>query len=407
MGTYKPGDVEAALQALEQAGGNKTAAAKSLGLSRASFRRRLEKASQIPAGADWQEVVGSQRVEILRLRKELRDVRQNRAVSKDFEDLVQRSFAAPRHIPEWVVKPGVSSSKNVASAILSDIHYGEVVNPEEIMYLNAYNVAIADARLYRFFEGAARIMTEILPTLNLEGIVLFFGGDMFSGDIHDELRETNEITSYEALLRLSEKLSAGIRMLADSVGKVHVVGVPGNHPRTTRKPHAKKYAATNLDWVLYQLVRRDFEGSNRVTFQLGMGVDIDVDILGWRYRLTHGDQARGGNAMSGPVGPLMLLDLKKLKIAQRGRLPIYDYAVMGHFHQFIPNFQGVIVNGSIVGYNEYSFRGNFSVQPPQQGFWVTHPTRGVTYSTPIFVGHEDEGWQRKADTQRDVLWKAS
>ncbi len=77
----------------------------------------------------------------------------------------------------------------------------------------------------------------------------------------------------------------------------------------------------------------------------------------------------------------------------------YDTAILGHWHQWtvIP---GVIINGSLVGYNEYAFHMNFPFSEPKQGLWLTHPTRGITVTWPVFL--EPPG-ERKGEEW--VSWK--
>jgi predicted phosphodiesterase len=173
---------------------------------------------------------------------------------------------------------------------------------------------------------------------------------------------------------------------------LHVICVPGNHPRLSKKPKSKGYNTDNVDWLLYHLVAREFVDEPRVTFQVGTATDHQVQVNGFTFHVTHGDQARGGSGILGAIGPIMRLDMKKRKWAmQTGNE--YDYLLTGHFHTFVPNLQGVVINGSIVGYNEYASRNNLSYQTPQQGYFLVHQTRGITYSTPIFVEHEEEGWR--------------
>ena len=58
---------------------------------------------------------------------------------------------------------------------------------------------------------------------------MILGGDMVSGDIHDELRETNEVGPVEAAERFPALLVGHLKGLADKFGNVHVKGVAGNH----------------------------------------------------------------------------------------------------------------------------------------------------------------------------------
>ena len=55
---------------------------------------------------------------------------------------------------------------------------------------------------------------------------------------------------------------------------------------------------------------------------------------------------------------------------------------MGHWHQYI-TLNGIIVNGSLKGYDEYAASARFSYEVPKQALWFTHPKYGVTYQIPV------------------------
>jgi hypothetical protein len=71
----------------------------------------------------------------------------------------------------------------------------------------------------------------------------------------------------------------------------------------------------------------------------------------------------------------------------------------------------MIVNGSIKGYDEYAYNGNFDFEKPQQAYWITDPQDGITISAPIHVQGKDEWWiKRPAPPSRaraDKWWEAA
>lgn len=394
------GDLQADLgliqAAMKECDNVKTCAAEKLGVSESTIRRRLKKA-EIELDTEHQLSLARDQIQILR--KELTQLRATRFRDRAFEQLVRGAAVEPAAPPSWVVEAGSPGSPTVANQMLSDVHYAEVVNPREMMWLNAYDPAIAERRLHRFFEGAVRIVKEILSNMNIQGLVQFWTGDFFSGDIHDELVETNAYPVLPAVLTLRDLLVAGVQMMRQEVGLVHIEAVPGNHPRLSRRPKHKGYATSNLDWLLYHLVATEFRDDPNVTFRISGATDQQVTVLGHRYHLTHGDQAKGGSGISGAVNPLMILDHRKRKWAmQTGNE--YDTLALGHWHQAL-KLPGVMANGSVVGYSEYSVQKNFPYAPAQQQFWLTHPTRGIIFDTPIFVESKEEGWQDNRDWQPD------
>ena len=160
------------------------------------------------------------------------------------------------------------------------------------------------------------------------------------------------------------------------------------------KPVSKNRAQTSYDWLLYTMLEKAFEGDDRVRFMISPGPDQHFRIYNHAYLLTHGDQFRGGDGMIGFLGPVKRGDHKK-----RGRNSQiglgYNTLVLGHFHQLSQNSR-MIINGSLVGYNEYAYQGNFEFEEPKQALWLTHPDRGITFHMPVFVDeprkHEETPW---------------
>src|SRR5690606_40632437 len=111
--------------------------------------------------------------------------------------------------------------------------------PGELTHRHADSRGFASARLRRYCERVSSVPMEHFTGPEYSGVVVFLGGDMISGDIHDELVQTNEDTVLGTLLYWSEQLAAGFEMLADFYPAVHVVSVCGNHGRRTRKERAK------------------------------------------------------------------------------------------------------------------------------------------------------------------------
>lgn len=302
---------------------------------------------------------------------------------------------APVEIPDWLT-PRQPSGRGQATllTILSDLHLDEVVRPSEVDWLNAYNRRIAEQRLERFFAHVPMIARDYLAGLDYAGIVVALGGDLISGSIHDELAQTNDATTAETIRYWCGRLAAGIRYLADEFGQVHVPVVVGNHGRFSRKPRAKLRALDNADWLIGQLIAERFIDDPRVTFDIPDGTDAHVRIYQTRFLLTHGDQTNGGGGIGGIWPPLMRLRARKLGRYQASGQP-FDWLMMGHWHQLV-SAQGLIVNGSLKGWDEYAAVSNFAPERAQQFLGAVTPEHGLTFTTPVFVDdRKAEGWARK------------
>lgn len=291
--------------------------------------------------------------------------------------------------PQWLARPP-KKGENVATLVgdLSDCHFDEVVNPSELDGRNAYDRTIAELRLERYFTQVVRLARDYLAGMSYDGFVQILGGDLISGDIHEELSETNDAQTLDTVLHWSGRIAAGIEMLADEFGKVHVPVVVGNHGRRSRKPRAKGRARDNYDWLIGQLIARHFDRDDRVTFQIPDGPLTIVPVHDTKMLVTHGDMVRGGGGIGGIWPPIMRM-LAKLR-------PVYDFdfAVLHHWHQLIQApAAGLVVNGSTKGWDEYAQVSGFPPEPPQQALFTVAPGHGVTFSAPVHVqDRAAEGW---------------
>lgn len=318
----------------------------------------------------------------------------NKILRKDLKDTQEELVEANRLLgmmdalnrPE--IKPLRFKSKKgahkvAATAFLSDTHFDEVVSLVQTGGTNEYNRHIAERRLAKFAEKTLTVSKELMSGFEVTHLDLPFGGDMVSGNIHDELARTNEAEIMDTVDHWSEKLAEVVITLSKEYPTVHIPCVVGNHGRNTKKPRHKGRIRDNFDWLIYRNVQRIVQAKN-VTFDISESTDVMWETMGHTYCLTHGDQASGGQGWGGIFSPIMRLYEKKLK-AYAGRGKGFDYLIMGHWHQFI-DAGPIIVNGSSKGYDEFAHNLNFRPEPPQQAFWLTDPEKGKIFSGPLFVG---------------------
>jgi hypothetical protein len=286
-------------------------------------------------------------------------------------------------VPQWSVGvPKAASGPGIPTLVLSDFHWAEKVDPAQINGVNSFDLTIARKRLRYTIENAIHLCRILDPKWRYPGIVCVLGGDMISGNIHDELTATNEINSMPAILDLYGELVAAITLLADNFGNVLLPCVSGNHGRDTRKIWSKDRHATSFDWLLYMFLAKHFAKDKRVQFLIPTGPDVGYKVYGHRYLLTHGDKlGHGGDGLIGFLGPVTRGDHKRRSRNAQIDQP-YDTLVCGHWHQYA-HLSRLIVNGSLKGYDEYAFTEAFSFEKPQQALWVTHYLYGMTYRMPV------------------------
>jgi len=259
----------------------------------------------------------------------------------------------------------------------SDRHMGEVVDPREINGWNEFGPDICRRRVKRFMDAACIVGRRWGADTTIDGVLYTMGGDETSGDIHDELKETNALTSPQQVEAAAELHVACLGQIVEEYGRVHVMAVPGNHGRTTKKPTAKRYGALSYDTMVARMVARELRGDDRITFDVADGPDLMAVIYGWRILLTHGDKigTGGGQGFAGPVLPI-IRGVKKVQAAYSLADQSPDLVLMGHYHTSAAP-PGILANGSVVGFSEYGMQIRGGNETPRQWLGMLRQNWGL------------------------------
>jgi hypothetical protein len=370
--------IQEAQAALRAHNGNQSHAAASLKLNRSTFMNRLH-----AAGVTRPEPVPRD-VEMESLRKQLREAQAGQSMERWAQSIVMGMDEKAKVLrpATWTAHEAGTSPAGIPTLMLSDLHWGEVVLPEEVGHVNSYNMAIAQRRLHTVVNKTKSLLRDHVVG-DYPGIVVNLGGDMVSGVIHDELERTNDGTIMEQALNLYEHLLAAILQLADEFGRVHLPCVTGNHGRSNRKWAAKQRATLSYEWLVYQFLARATAKDERISWQIPEGPDADYDLLGTGYKLTHGDTFRGGDGIIGPIGPVTRGALKRGRMAGSMGQP-FSVMVIGHWHTLTwgNNF---IINGTTKGFDEFAMSLSITPEPPSQALWLTTAKHGRTILLPVYA----------------------
>lgn len=412
MADLTPAQQEA-VDAVVKCNGDKTAAARLLGISRSALRDRIKLAEargatvvqpkQVPgipprAPCKVEEPLAARqerryRDEIAALRSELK--RADRELN-DAEDMRSAVFGLGKPIEPASYRIDLSAADPHAEVPLlfqSDEQWGEVIDLEEMGGLNRYDRHVAAARYRRLIEAAVKCC---LPPHTAAPPPVFYycmGGDSISGGIHEELAETNDLSSIPAVRDYCANVRWGIETLRRELGcPIVVVRVPGNHDRTTAKPRHKKYVETSFDSVISWHLEMIFADDPNVTFLIPKENDAYFSVAGWNVLMTHGDMmgTGGGQGYIGAVAPISKGHRKLAETYLQAGKPV-DVVLTGHFHVAVETEYG-FGNGCLPGFSEYArLRLRAKPSPPVQWLLHFHPERGVTTRRQINVGAPGEG----------------
>jgi hypothetical protein len=363
---------------------------------------RLAKAAPPPEAAAEQPPADP--IEVRRLKDRLAietrsrgEAERHAATEQTIREAVFRLTAKPLDPPSWNPEQSGPADKLGEAIILplSDLHMGEVIDLAQMGGLNSFNETIARARVERLFARAVKLATVHWSGPPPSAWYVPLMGDLVSGEIHEELAKTNDLLSIPAVRAMSEALVSGLELLARSFPgtPIHVVSVPGNHGRTTRKLEAKGFALDSYDTLVAWCVESWFaaKGQAMITFSAPASGDAVVNIHGWNVLFTHGDRigSRGGTGFVGPAATISR-GFQKLVMDYAAQGTMIDVIVVGHFHTSLELSQG-FANGSLPGPSEFSKMLRMRPEPASQWFLAIHPKHGVSRRYKIYVGHESEG----------------
>jgi len=359
-----------AIEAVIKAGGSVKDAAKALGIPRTTLSHRLH----APIIAEEKKPARVAKVD------------PEESLRKSVFRLAETQVQAPK----WVSsKPKKSTRHNVTPILFaSDFQWGETIRPEELDGINGYDSKIAARRLHTLFDRTIDICQNAMSDrYDYPGIVYVRGGDMVSGDIHQELRETNDLSSIPAVIDLVSNEIAGLKMLADHFGKVHVVSVCGNHGRQTEKPMHKRFAEANYDTLSAYMIEAHFiaSGDKRFTFCTPPSGDALFDVYGWQFLVTHGDRigSRGGEGFIGPAATIAR-GMKKTFDYYASLNRKLDYILVGHFHTALALEYG-FSNGCLSGFSEYARSFRLRPNRPSQWLLMVNQSHGVMLPWQIYL----------------------
>ena len=397
--------IVARMKVLEKHNGHIETAAAELGIKPVMLRevRRRAKAKNLTADSPLVDEAAKLRVELAAAKARARELEREYDTTETVRERLYGLTARSPEPPEWTLREGKLGARGCPTTMWSDWHGGETVFPDQVGGVNEFNERILRVRAKNLVSTTIDLAYNHMgrAKTTYPGIIICLGGDMISGDIHEELSITNDLTSIQSVNVMTDLLAAGIETMATKFGKAFLPCVVGNHGRNTKKMRMKGRIFTSYDWLIYCNLERHFKGSKHVQFLIPPEADAHFRVYGHRYMLTHGDSlgVKGGDGIIGSLGPIMRGSIKVGRSeAHIGR--DFDTLLMGHWHQYL-TLPGVIVNGALKGYDEFARLAlRVPYTRPSQALWFTHPEHGITAHWQVYL----EGQQFAHKSNEWVSW---
>lgn len=278
---------------------------------------------------------------------------------------------------------------SAAVLVLSDTHFGQVVMPEHTNGLGDYNPKKALGMAQHLQDTTVEILTRDHPCSELHVMLL---GDLVHGCLNHAEEIPGRIHVSDQIALATYTLWQFIANISRVVPKVFVYGLGGNH---SRLPNQKKPPTngrfSNFDRIVLENMElvNSASGIKNIEFCLEKGQFQIIDIKGWRFMTSHGDQLRGGDkAMGVPVHSIAreINSFSARLVAQGQKAP--DYYIVGDKHKALslPTARGeYLINGAWPGIDEYVLSGGFAPNRPQQLLFGVHEHLGKSWSYNMYV----------------------
>jgi len=286
-----------------------------------------------------------------------------------------------KDVSTTIIKVPTNQINGATAVVLaSDWHYWETVNPENVDGLNEYNKEIAQRRAEKFFQSIVKLLSIYKEHSDIDTLVLAMLGDFISGNIHDELMESNQGLVIDEVMAVQTAIASGLEYLLKHTDvKIIVPCHCGNHGRITDKTHISTEAGNSLEYLMYHNLAGYFRNESRIEFRISRGYLSYVDVAGYVIRFHHGHAVKYG----GGIGGIFIPAFKA--ISQWDKAKRADLDCFGHFHQ-VKDGGKFISNGSLVGYNDFALRIKADYEKPKQVFFlVDHKRKEKTSTNPVFV----------------------
>jgi len=354
------------------------------------LRERRGQPSSLGGATDREQIITNLRARESTLQKQVKALQEDRTAIQTVREAVREVASAFPPVPPVFV-PRAGDSPHVEEAVLqlSCWHYGEVVSEEETAGFGSYNIAMAQARAQYLTECVIDLAVDHHKGEHIRKLWVVDLGDNISGNIHEELRVTNERPIIPQTLGVSLLLALSLRDLAGAFDEVELIGLPGNHPRTQQKPVHKQKASDSFDRMVYETVGLLTSEIKNIKVTIPGSFFYRVAINDWYFLFMHGDNIRSW--MNLPMYGMYRADANMTKLYASKEL-FYRYLGLGHFHVGgnLPSVGGeILMTGSLKGSDEFSIDALHTGADPRQLFYGVHHKRGVSFRYPVSVAEAD------------------
>jgi predicted phosphodiesterase len=328
------------------------------------------------------ELIATESPENGRLKKQIRilEKERNKLIEQllDKNEFAEQCAASVSALPAYPKfkynRPSKVSVPISAVIMLSDWHIGEIIEANETEGFGKYNWNIAQNRAFSIVNDFIKFADVQRSAYNIQECRVLGLGDWVSGNIHQELENTNEFPLPEQSVKAGTLLGECIRRLSSHFNNVTIDAVGAdNHGRIQHKPQAKQKSTNSMSFIVHEIAKQVTDNCDNVNWNIATGPKLLATINNWKFLCEHGDSIRGN--MGIPFYGVARL-VGKEAVRRMNTNQDFDFLAIGHFHT--PNIiEGrSLINGSLSGTSEYDHTAGRHAAPSQVAFFV-HPHHGI------------------------------
>ena len=328
------------------------------------------------------EIVQELQNQIADLEAGLKDYRKSHGKLEDFFNKVSANILPVLPLDSVYEKgSGKVGSPCTAVMRISDGHMGAVQLADEIEGFGEFSPVICRDRQIDYATRFCKWIDVNRAGYQIDDLAVIVTGDLISGDIHDELRVTNEFPTPVQCVRAAEVLTEQIRLVASAFNNVTVhFLVEDNHARLTKKPQAKEAGYNSFNYVVGKITEIYLQKHSNVDFRIYPQYEKVIEVLNRQYLISHGHGIRGWMGIpwysierhvkreAGARMQIIMDDITRAK-----DVGFHKY-VFGHYHT---HFETDLYSccPSVQGTDAHDHKNGRYSRPGQSG-WLVHPRFG-------------------------------
>jgi len=281
-------------------------------------------------------------------------------------EIVKKEYHAKR-FPSFNFKSN-GKSKEILNLVISDVHVGKINTWYDTLTnkkIITYDDAIRSKFEKRYMESIARLLSLWQHGYFFEKLNIILLGDILDNDrIFRGQKTCISMSVGQQIWAIVAELADMFGVLSQYFPKVEVIGIVGNHGRSTSESKEEEPVENNFEYQLYKILQLMLQENKKITVTVPNSRFYSISNYAHKIFMSHGDTVRGYTiSYAERKAKELLINLPEG----------YNLYCIGHRHRadriaLSPTAE-LLVNGCWIPYDDYAFKlYGVSTQPCQWCF---------------------------------------